>query len=201
VIIIPSALYQVLTPASSKPFSHNITPISNHTPLRVDSYDTRPIAATPSPTATTNTPDNAFIANPATQPMRVPPTPPLIPVIQVKRNWIYSAFGINGPVIGVFSRNCSSSVAPPPGIWIDSCMDEFIGHNPGAFSGLMRVGIGSEIDTWDNAGVKFVFHVTTINDTTRRADGTYVIPDRTGTIMLQTCMTQDASTIRLVQAS
>lgn len=117
---------------------------------------------------------------------------------------------INGTSMGyVGSYKTSSAPASGAGLWLgsDSTTDGswgyFIGHNPGSFSCVMNLGIGSPVTVWDSEGASRTYSVVTvftIPDTTYWEDIAGRVTGYGESVILQTCV-GDGASYRIVVAA
>lgn len=117
---------------------------------------------------------------------------------------------VNGTSMGyVGSYKTSSAPASGAGLWLgsDSTTDGswgyFIGHNPGSFSCVMSLGVGSPITVWDSEGASRTYHVVTaftVPDTTYWEDIAGRVTGYGESVILQTCV-GDGANYRIVVAA
>ena len=117
---------------------------------------------------------------------------------------------INGTSMGyVGSYKTSSAPASGAGLWLgsDSTTDGswgyFIGHNPGSFSCVMSLGVGSPVTVWDSEGASRTYSVVTtftVPDTTYWEDIAERVTGYGESVILQTCV-GDGASYRIVVAA
>ncbi len=108
------------------------------------------------------------------------------------------------PIAGTVGAPCEDvrPVVPRDGAYLDTCItphrgvDYVVGHAPGPFMPLRSAPQGSAVAVWDADGVPHPFHVLAIHTFSRFVPAPAPVA---GThVELQTCATDDASVLRVL---
>jgi hypothetical protein len=125
---------------------------------RSEPYPTATPEPTPAPTAAPTAapaPAAPAPAHVAAAPARKAAPPPVAPRPASYRNRLVSADGSLNVFVGYYS-DCSGRTALTRAyVAIDTCVGGrtyFVGHNPGPFTPLFHMGVGTVITWWDGAG-------------------------------------------------
>jgi hypothetical protein len=154
---------------------------------RVDGVAHVAIAATADPTAAP--------PQPVTTTTRPAPPP--------ARNFLLSADGTLRTGVGIYTDCSGNTPLPRYEAAIDTCaragVSYFVGHNVGVFTPLMHMGVGSVLTWWDEAGGAHVLRVVAVHNWTHSSG--FPPPTRADVIaQFQTCVTEDGSTERILDA-
>jgi hypothetical protein len=128
-----------------------------------------------------------------------PPPPAPAPVSY--RNRLTSGDGSLNTGVGYYSDCTGGSALPSSYAAIDTCIGGrtyFVGHNPGVFTPLMHMGVGSIITWYDGNGNAHAFRVIAVR-TWYRSNG---VPPAVGgaVAQFQTCITSDGTVDRILDA-
>ncbi|MFN2452364.1 MAG: hypothetical protein ABR541_08425 [Candidatus Dormibacteria bacterium] len=164
-----------------------------------------PVAA-PAPAAPAQ-PAIAPPAGPAPAPMApvhaAPPAPAPAPApAPTFRSRLVSQDGSLNTGVGYYG-DCSGRTPLTRGsAAIDGCIGGrlfFVGHNPGVFTPLMHMGVGSIITWWDGGGTAHRLRIVAVRQWVH--SGLPPFPVNGGTVQFQTCITADGSLDRLLDAA
>ena len=118
------------------------------------------------------------------------------------RSRLISADGSLNTGVGYYG-DCSGSTPLTRGsAAIDGCIGGrlfFVGHNPGVFTPLMHMGVGSIITWWDGGGNAHRLRIVAVRQWVHV--GLPPLPVNGGTVQFQTCITADGSLDRLLDAA
>lgn len=134
-----------------------------------------------------------------------PPPPPPSPA----RFWnrLISDDGSLNTGVGIYSDCTGNTLLTHSEAVIDSCKPGmfFLGHNPGVFTPLMHLGVGSVVTWWDGGGVPHRFRMVTIRDWSQtpayRAGPVIPPPPLPGSAaQFEVCITADGTHVRTLDA-
>ena len=152
-----------------------------------------PVAAAPAPAAPAR----------ATQPRAAAPAPVSAPVSAPAsyRSRLVSADGSLNTGIGYYSDCTGRTPLTRSSAAIDTCVGGrtyFVGHNPGVFTPLMHMGVGSIITWYDGSGNAHRLRIISVRSMAHAG-----VPSLVGgaTVEFQTCITPDASFNRILDAA
>ena len=177
------------SPATGRPAVRAPAPLS--TPVGLDARVRRaPLtgAGAPLPVATPGGPPPAQPAPPA-------------PAGPSHRDYLTSDNGALNTAVSLYGDCAGQTPLTHATAAIDTCIQDriyFVGHNPGVFTPLMSMGVGSVVTYWDDAGVPHRARIFAVFDWARTS-GT---PARTpgATMEFQTCANADGSILRNLEA-
>jgi hypothetical protein len=153
----------------------------------------------------------------APHPLPVPAAPSAAPVAPVApaapdvavaapapvahHNRLVSADGTLNTGVGYYSDCLGLSTVPHSVAVIDTCSifrgrTYFEGHNPGVFTPLLHMGVGSVLTYFDGAGTAHVMHIVAI----RTWDRAWGLMPEIGPYEFQTCISADGSIDRILDA-
>jgi hypothetical protein len=125
-------------------------------------------------------------------------TPPRV----VMRNRLISARGGLNTGVGYYSDCSGRTPLSHASAAIDTCVRGrtfFVGHNPGVFTPLFSLGVGSIITWYDGAGTAHRLRIVAVR-VWHHTTGVLGLVGR-ATVQLQTCITPDGSIDRLLDAA
>jgi hypothetical protein len=147
-------------------------------------------AAEPPPVA-----DSRRVTTPSTLPipLRLPAGP---------HDRLVSADGTLNVKVGVYADCSGKRPIDPHQADVDSCFIDrtyFVGHSPGVFSPLLRMGVGSLITWYDRNGASRSLRIVSRRDLPRNTQALSLSqPDVVA--QFQTCLTADGSLDRILDA-
>jgi len=102
--------------------------------------------------------------------------------------------------VGIYSDCSGDSPLTRAEAAIDTCISGatyFVGHNPGVFTPLMHMGVGSIITYYDGSGAAQRMRVVSVRNW-NRSDGAPPTTESDVVAQFQTCVTWDGSVDRIL---
>jgi hypothetical protein len=117
-------------------------------------------------------------------------------------NLLTSADGTLHTAVGVYTDCTGASPLTTTSAAVDTCIGGrtyFVGHNPGVFTPLMHMGVGSLITWYDGRGVAHPYRVVAVRDATGGAQPLTTATRRVDA-QFQTCAVSNGSVDRILDA-
>jgi hypothetical protein len=118
------------------------------------------------------------------------------------RNRLRSNDGSLDVAVGTYSDCTGMAEVTHDGAAIDTCLGGrlyFIGHNPGPFTPLRRLGVGSQVTYFDDSGVAHTWRIIETRTWSRWA-GSPPLVSRNVVAQFQTCITPDGNWDEILDA-
>jgi hypothetical protein len=115
---------------------------------------------------------------------------------------LVSADGTLNVAVGVYADCSGSSPIDPARADVDTCFVDrtyFVGHSPGVFSPLLKMGAGSLLTWYDHVGVPHPLRVVSQRDLPRSTPSLQLTRGDVAA-EFQTCLTADGSLDRILDA-
>jgi hypothetical protein len=140
-------------------------------------------------------PDSRRVTTPSTLPipLHLPPGP---------HDRLVSADGTLNVKVGLYTDCTGKSPIDRHQADIDSCFVDrtyFVGHSPGVFSPLLRMGVGSLITWYDGDGASRSLRIVSKRDLPRKTQALSLSQPEV-VAQFQTCLTADGSLDRILDA-
>ena len=152
---------------------------------------TEEVSAAPQ-TPTVVTTDTRVTATPPATATPVPTGPP---------NTLTSADGTLDTSVGVYTDCTGKTELTHAEAAVDSCVSGatyFVGHNPGVFTPLMTMGVGSLITYDDANGMAHTWRVVSVRTAWHSAGGIPPVTESDVVAQFQTCVLPDGSIDRIL---